>query len=508
MQKYFKTIPDWVLIGILVLVAVGLRLPLLNGSFWLDEAAQALESVRPLSAQLDIKHDFQPPLLHFIVHFASRVSTAEWWLRLFGAFIPGIGTIIGTYLIGRKLFSKQVGFWSALLLSTSFLHVFYSQELRPYSLPAFWATWSWWLLINHLDQKQLSPKFLVSFGLISALGLYSSYLYPFLLFSQLLVLAWFYRHHWQRWMWSLILASVLFAPWLPSFLTQLQVGTLLRTQLPGWDQVVSIPQLKVLPLTAATFVYGELNFDLNLLLIGSAIIALGLITLTGYYLYRLRLFTRQLMILFIWLIVPILTAWIVSFWVPVLQPKRVLFSLPAFYLLIVTTVLMISEKLARQPALRQVRLIVTGLIGWLLLINIFALNQYWTSPNLQRENWRELISQITTDYPSGAAALFGFNAPFAPWVWYAPASFPAYTPNTLFITAETDLSSTLKPLNDYHYVVLFDYLRDLTDPDRRLEFHLETHDFKPVSLIDQPRIGFVRIYARPEAVLSYNKQGI
>ncbi len=507
MQKYFKTIPDWLLLCILVLVAVGLRLPLLNGSFWLDEAAQASESVRPLSAQLDIKHDFQPPLLHFIVHFASQVSTSEWWLRLFGAFIPGIGSIIGTYLIGRKLFSQQVGFWSALLLSTSFLHVFYSQELRPYSLPTFWATLSWLLLINHLDQKQLSGKFLVSFGVMSALGLYSSYLYPFLFLSQLVVLMWFYRHHWQRLMWSIILASVLFAPWLPSFLTQLRVGTLLRTQLPGWDQVVSIPQLKVLPLTAATFIYGELNFDLNLLLIGSAIITFGLMTLIGLYFYRFTLIDRRVIILLLWLTVPILTAWIISFLVPVLQPKRVLFSLPAFYLLVSAAVLLVKEKLAKLPTLDRTQVIITGFIGWLLIINGFALFQYWTNPNLQRENWRGLISQITTDYSSGAAVLFGFNAPFAPWVWYAPTNFPVFTPNTLLITAKTDLSSTLKPLNDYHYVILFDYLRDLTDPNRRLEFHLEAHDFKPVLLIDQPKIGFVRIYARPEAVLSYNKQG-
>ena len=52
---------------LILLLAVMLRIPHLSGSFWLDEAAQALEIVRPLSQQLQIIDDFQPPLLHLIL---------------------------------------------------------------------------------------------------------------------------------------------------------------------------------------------------------------------------------------------------------------------------------------------------------------------------------------------------------------------------------------------------------------------------------------------------------
>lgn len=49
------------MIYLILLLALALRLPLLGGSFWLDEAAQYLESARPFSQQLAIREDFQPP---------------------------------------------------------------------------------------------------------------------------------------------------------------------------------------------------------------------------------------------------------------------------------------------------------------------------------------------------------------------------------------------------------------------------------------------------------------
>ena len=64
-------------INLILVFALLLRIPLLNGSFWMDEAAQALEVIRPLSKQFDIIADFQPPLLHLILHFAQYFSHTE-----------------------------------------------------------------------------------------------------------------------------------------------------------------------------------------------------------------------------------------------------------------------------------------------------------------------------------------------------------------------------------------------------------------------------------------------
>jgi len=93
--------------------------------FGLDEAAQALESSRPLAEQLNIIPDFQPPLLHLITHAAIQLSRAEWWLRLIGALIPGLITVFTTYKLGKKLFNRSVGILAGILLTTSSFPIFF-----------------------------------------------------------------------------------------------------------------------------------------------------------------------------------------------------------------------------------------------------------------------------------------------------------------------------------------------------------------------------------------------
>ena len=131
---------------IVIILAAALRIPQLGGSFWLDEAAQVLESARPMSQQLNIRDDFQPPLLHLILHFALYISKEEWWLRTIGAVVPGLLSILGTMLIAKHLLPKpqQLGgsVFVGLLLATNSFHLFYSQELRQYALPTALAVWS------------------------------------------------------------------------------------------------------------------------------------------------------------------------------------------------------------------------------------------------------------------------------------------------------------------------------------------------------------------------------
>ncbi|MBD3279202.1 MAG: hypothetical protein GF390_00640, partial [Candidatus Pacebacteria bacterium] len=98
----------WLILVILIL-ALLMRLPHLTGSFWLDEAAQALESARPLAHQLDIQQDFQPPLIHLLVHFALYISRSEWWLRTVAALIPSLITIWASYQVVKQLFNHLTG---------------------------------------------------------------------------------------------------------------------------------------------------------------------------------------------------------------------------------------------------------------------------------------------------------------------------------------------------------------------------------------------------------------
>lgn len=499
MEKYWA----W-LVALVLLLALLLRLPLLGGSFWLDEAAQALESARPLSQQLNIQADFQPPLLHFIVHFALTVSREEWWLRSIGALLPGLLSVWGSILLARQLLPKNQALGGSLLvgllLATNSFHLFYSQELRPYALPMSFAVWSWWLVA----QKQHSNRIILGWSILSLLGLYSSYLYPFLLISQLIFLVAKTNNSQNNrgWLAGLLALVLGFAPWLPTFFQQLQAGQLLRLQLPNWESAVSTGQLKVLPLVLGKFIYGVLDLSVNQYYLSSftficliaGFIAIGLLQQRqSKPISTIQKLTSRLLLF--WFFVPLLTGWLISFFVPVIQPKRVIFLLPAFYLLIVWLFA------TAQTLSRWYRGASCALITLLLIINLFSVYQYYRQPQLQREDWRGMLALVRRSY-TPSFTLSSFPAPFAPLEWYAVSTHNSSVDQDLatgklniesqMVANQIIQTATITSVSDN--LIYFEYLTDLTDPNHYLRNAIESSGYRLQNLLDYPGIGFVRIY--------------
>lgn len=553
--------PYFVTSLIILLLALLLRLPQLTGSFWLDEAAQALESSRPFDQQLDIVGDFQPPLMHLLTYVAIQIGQpfglerSEWWLRTWGALIPGLLTIFLTMKIAQTFqtspsfkqrlfnpleFFKRIaansiqlftsfkqspfkfglhnltgiglilrearvsniifGLLTGFLLATSSLHIFYSQELRPYSLPALWATLSWWLIFK---------KRWHWLAVVTALGLYTSYLYPFLMVGQLAYLFFqtqpdFNFKHKLRasglvktslaWLttkrMALLGGSLLFLPWLPMFIRQLQAGEVIRAQLPGWSEVVSIPQFKALPLILGKFVFGvvELNLSLPFLVMSAIFVSLLMNLMLNTWIKQPTASKVWLKTLIFWVMIPLLTAWLVSFVVPVVRPKRLLLLLPGFYLAISGLIIVSQSKLKY------------ALLVLLIGCNLFGTYSYLTERNLQREDWRGLIRALETKYlhqsgqPQTTTAVFSFSGPFPPWTWYAQPEFATLSTGVLSVNQLTSLDSLLLETQKFQTLLVFDYLQDLTDPNRLLLTELDQAGFAQKELFAYPGIGFVREY--------------
>lgn len=516
------------LIWLIMIGALICRLPLLSGSFWLDEAAQALESSRPLNQQFEITADFQPPLLHLIVHLATYLGHQEWWLRTVGALLPGLLTVYLTYLIGRQ-FHSQTGLLAATFLASSSFHIFYSQELRPYSLAALMVTASWYFLgqaeKNATDwgwTKFWSPanRWWRAWWLTNVLALFSSYLTPFAIAGQFGYLLFKSLSNSSTstnsakgitsrstWGW-LVLTSLPFLFWLPNFWGQLQAGQNLRRQLPGWDQVVSLTQLKALPLTIAKLIFGISDLELNGWFLGGAFILIGL----SWWLITHLLITKtassvsakkQLLTLLIWWVGwPLISAWLVSFLIPVISPKRLMFILPGIYVLAAQLINLAGRSakpwLAVNGGKLAVRQLGWALAGWLLLINLVSLNNYWTKPAFQRENWRQLFQEIQLRFPqSQTVVVQAFSGPFASWHWYNQGYFSTLALDGLTGQSIPPLAATqLKTVFNYQYVLIFDYLTDLTDPNSLIEKRIKEYGYSPGGIIDQPGIGFVRIYLK------------
>ncbi len=494
------------LLFLIALVAFLFRLPLLGQSFWLDEAAQALESARPWSQQLQIQQDFQPPLLHFITAAAIRVATEEWWLRIWGALIPGVLTVVGSSYLAARLFSKRTAILTGILLATHSFHIFYSQELRPYSLPVIWAVLSWiWLT---LDPKQLSSSkystwlWIAGLAVINALCLYSSYLYGFLIPAQLLYVFWSKRDALRETIGSIIGTSILFAPMLPLLRQQLAASNLVRESLPLWEQVVSISALRGLALVPAKFLFGVIDVEPTLIILGTTLLlAVGLLYIWwGYWkqhissLQDLLQLDNRVVLMLCWSVVPLLLMWLFSFYLPVIRPKRLLYILPGM-MLSIAALIELSAGRARNIAW----LLVALLVG----VNLFGTNQYWTQPDLQRENWRALHDRIEANYSEARTiVVFPFDGPYAPWRWYERQSndqrYKTMSFSGFASPGRDVLTQRLKVVNEYDYVITFDYLSDLSDPNRDVLSVLEEFGYTEQQIWAYPEIGFVRIFAKEQ----------
>ncbi len=474
---------------IVLLIAIGVRIPQLNSSFWLDEAAQALESIRPFSQQLLIDHDFQPPLMHILVHLFTLANSSEWWLRLV-SLISGLGTIIATFALTKRIANTKVAVLTTLFLTINSFHVFYSQELRPYALTGLFVATGWYLVVRIAEYQTFHPKLLILLVLNSIAGMYSTYLFPFAFLGQLLFLM--SRRNTKAIAQALIsglVTTLAFLPWIPFLFGQMKVGRALQQSTPAWQAAVGTPQLKALQLVVGKFVFGVIDLEVDVLFVFTTLIILGLTAFLLHQLHRKIGITTQL-IIGGWFVLPIFIIWIFSFFLPIIQPKRVLFALPAFEL-IFALVIVYGWQWKKTKIAAMVLLIL------LTASHLFGTFAYYFNPKYQREDWKSIITQIDTNFSaSNTIVVFRFDHPFSPWDWYHHQSFSSVATGTATKTSVEQVPDSISAVLDYQNVIVFDYLADLTDPNHTVEQYLTQYNFQAGQLFVDPNIGFVRVYSK------------
>ena len=459
-----------VIVGIL-LVAFLIRLVGITQSFWLDEAAQMIESVRPLTQQLDIAGDFQPPLFHLLLHFWLQISHTEVWARLL-PIIFGLLTVYLTYKVSITLYSRSVAVTAVLLMATAPFHYYYSQEVRPYALAALLGLATSYFLLQ--KNRRL-------YTITAILFIYTTYLAPFLLLAQGIWLLVQNRKQFQPWVKSMVITLLAFLPWLPAFLRQLGIGSSLTVTLPGWSEAVSTPLIKALPLTAAKFFLGHISLANNLIY---AAFVSGLVAFLVYGIWRLWIREQQkTKTILILGVVPIVSAFLFSFLLPVFAPQRVLFCLPFFYL----TLAAIAHSFGR---LRLT--MVLAFFG----LNLLAITSFVLHPEFQREQWRQAVAYVEADASGNSVAVFSFPDAFAPWLWYSQEIVPAVAVAPDFIVTAQTLQARSELIMSRERIYYFHYLADLTDPKKLAPEFLEDLGFVNTQTKDFPGVGFISIYEK------------
>ena len=216
----------WGALGVVVVVAVLLRLPMLGqvpNGFFLDEASRgydALSLLRTGADQYGVRwplfaeglDDYTPTLYTMLViPSVAALGLNETAVRLPAALV-GIATVVTTFLAGRVLVGPSAGLVGAALVAVSPWHILPSRAGAEWVLLPFFMTLGVWLLLR----GRTHGTALALAGAVLGVGLYS---YAFARLLVPLLVAGFAALWWRdlarQWRWMLAGGVLLVALALP-----------------------------------------------------------------------------------------------------------------------------------------------------------------------------------------------------------------------------------------------------------------------------------------------------
>ena len=464
------------MIWIILLLGLIIRLILLDQSLWLDEAINVVNAKNLSLLDFITKYpigDFHPPLYFAILWIWGHVfGFSEISVRL-PSVILAVATLGLTYLIGKDLFSKKIGLLTALILTLAPLHIYYSQEARMYSLSCFAAALSFYFLIRLVQGKSW-----LGYILSLVLLLYSGYLVYLILPSQLIFVLWSKKSFLKKVVLSQIISLICLVPWLSIFNQQLQTGRMAAILLPNWAQVVGGGTVKNIGLLVTKTITGRISFD-NKLVYGLAIVIPGIVY--GFLILRAVIkLTWQIKLLLCWIIIPIILALLISIFIPVFSYFRMIFILPAFYLIVALGLETLPKKYFRLA------------LGFLIISSLFFLGIFYTNPRFQRENWKGAVSTLENRAGQETVIMFEDNNIPAPYLYYTTGSVKLLPGLSKVPAASLQDTVDLKGINKIYQ---FEYLVDITDPNRFLQKKIES-EFKKIETLNFNGVGFVYVYER------------
>lgn len=458
---------------LILLLGLGLRLINLNQSLWLDETVQAITSKGSfLGLFTELKGDFHPPLYHFLI----------WgWVHLFGngeivmrmpSVIFGTATIWFVYQIA-KLMKKGNFFplFTVLLIATAPFHIYYSQEGRMYAFAAFATVLSFYYFLRMMIGEKPNK---VAYVLSTTLMLYSDYYGLFGFLAQIMIAFWLWRKKAFQIIPSFLMALTFFLPCLPLLWIQLKTGSQATFSLPGWGTLVNLSLLKALPLTFIKFAIGRItifNKTIYAFLAGIIFLVYGFLMIKSLFKGKKLSADKSLIIILFWLAIPVLLAWAISIFVPNYQPFRLLFVLPAFYLLLAYGISSLSSTLARRLFL-----------VFVLLVNLVSLFVYYQNPYFHREDWRGAVRFIEQQ-EGKTLALLPSETSHWPYTYYSKGKVKLISVGQDIRPVNEDdlkrLSGDLSfsIINSQFSIYYVYYLADLFDPQNLIPNWLESQKF-------------------------------
>ncbi len=223
----------------LIIITGGFALRLYRlgaGSLWYDETVSAYlasKSIPDLIAHT--ARDIHPPGYYLLLHVWARLAGDSEFALAFFSLIFGLLLIPLTYTLARRLLGQTVALWSALLVATSPYNLWYSQEVRMYTLGAALGLVTLWFALKMASQPRAGTvragpvpggrepanwHGAVGYALAATTGLYVLYYFGFLLATlNLFIIGHLFLNRrpaaLRTWLLAQVAVLILYLPWLP-----------------------------------------------------------------------------------------------------------------------------------------------------------------------------------------------------------------------------------------------------------------------------------------------------
>ncbi len=472
------------LLILIVSMSVLIRLVAIDQSLWLDEgiSTSVAENFNYRTIVTDFSPgDFHPPLHYLVLKlFTDVLGSSELPARL-PSIIFGSLTVLMVYLLAKKLYDTRTALTAAVLLATSPLHIYYSQEARMYSQATFFSLTSLYFFISILQKDKLVNWI----GFISSLvfALYTDYMPGFLLLAYVAYVLFFRKKISKTTIKSFVPAAILIfvslLPWAGIFYNQLKIGLSLPATTPQWHSVIGSATPRDLGLVFTKFIIGQISVDNNLTYL-LLFLPIGLYVTFLIFVSSLRMSVIRSTLWF-YLLLPVLSSFLLSFYIPAFTYFRLLYVLPALYVILASA---INNLHWTKPTIAMLTL--------MLAVNIISATIYLTNPKFQREDWKSATSYIKENKTDSTVVLFESNYVISPFDYYnrgeveAVGVLDSFTPDPEKVSGNVKAATAGK-----NKLFLFQYLSPISDPQGIVFRSLIENGFKNTGTKDFRGVGFV-----------------
>ena len=355
----------YILFWILLLINIVMKILYLDAeSMWLDEASTlnwALHSFSDIF-RTSLEDPNGPVFQVLLKVWISIFGISEFAARLLPA-IFGSLIIWPLYLLGKSLFNKEVGFFAIILCTVSNEILFWSHELRSYTLVVFLSIWSFYYFFKIL--KNGNKIDIIWYWLVTTILLFTHLTASMVLIVQFFASLMYIKTKFRNVLYSyagMAATTIMFGIWI------------LNNNWIGGNETVWCPVPDFNSIIELLRIY--FNSDKALYFVGILVIMVVFII----SIKKLKLLQgKELLTVVIWGLLPIVITYIGSiYYNPRFLPKYMLYVVPGLYLSVSVFIIYVFQK--------RIIKIILAVILVVLMANSININPE------KSEKWRKAIS--------------------------------------------------------------------------------------------------------------------